>query len=288
MMRFWGLTVSLVPMEHDLFYEQGREHDPLQISEALEQLGASASSENVKAVRLAKVMRKDSDLIGVYTKKEIARFYDEDFSRHDLPSFPPRIWAWDQSEQTLLVQIDKRIFVDAESAAIAFQALLAPKLAAVLLEVRIYPKVTEESFWEMTSEFAAINEVSFEFVTPNMFGQTKAAMTDFLKSVRTSTNATVVATKLVNEEGKLHPKKNGFLTQSLDWIKDGGGKWSIKGRITRNSRLTNRNSGKQAQIFVMPDGSTRINVSDYSANDLVKIIGALRSEYTFKNKDVIG
>ena len=286
-MRFWGLTVSLVPMDHDLFYEEGRERDPLQIPEALEQLGASASSENPMAVRLAKVMRKDSDLIGLYTKKEIARLFHEDFSRRDLPSYPPRIWAWDQSEQTLLVQIDKRIFVDAESAARAFQALLAPKLAAVQLEVRIYPKLTEELFWDMAGEFAAINEVSFEFVTPNMFGHTKEAMTAFLKSVRMSTNATVVATKLVNEEGKLHPKKNGFLTQSLDWIKDGGGKWSIKGRVTRDSRLTSRSSGKQAKIFVLPDGSTRVDASDYSANDVVKLIGALRSEYTFKNRDVI-
>lgn len=286
-MRFWGLTVSLVPMDHDLFYEEGRERDPLQIPEALEQLGASASPANPTAVRLAKVMRKNSDLIGLYTKKEIARLFNEDFSRRDLPSYPPRIWAWDQSEQTLLVQIDKRIFVDAESAARAFQALLAPKLAAVQLEVRIYPKLTEELFWDMAGEFAAITEVSFEFVTPNMFGQTKEAMTAFLKSVRTSTNATVVATKLVNEEGKLHPKKNGFLTQSLDWIKDGGGKWSIKGRVTRDSRLTSRSSGKQAKIFVLADGSTRVDASNYSANDVVKLIGALRSEYTFKNRDVI-
>lgn len=286
-MRFWGLTVSLVPMEQDLFYEQGRERDPYLIPTALEEIGATSKSDNIKTFRLGKVLREDSNLIGFYTRREIAHLYDEDFSRHDQPSYPPRLWAWDQSEQTLLVQIDHRIFVDAESAARAFQSLLAPALAKAQLEVRIYPKVAEESFWTTTEEFTAINEVTFEFVTPNMFGQTKAEMTDYLKSVRTATNATVVSTKLVNEEGKLHPKRNGFLARYLDWIKDGGGRWSIKGRITQDSRLTSRSSGKQAQIYILPDGSTHFNAKDYSANDLVKIISALRGQYTFKSKEAI-
>lgn len=284
-MKFWGLTVSLVPMEQDLFYEQGRENDPHLIPTALEKIGAIPLAENSRPIRLGQVIRKDSNLIGFYTRMEIAHLFDEDFTRHDQVSFPPRLWAWDQTEQTLLIQVDKHIFTDAESAARAFQALLAPILAKTQLEVRIYPKVAEESFWTSANEFTAINEVTFEFVTPNMFGETKADMTEYLRSVRTATNATVVATKLINEDGKLHPKKNGFLARSLDWIKDGGGKWSIKGRLAPNSRLTTRSSGKQAKIYMLPDGSTHLNAKDYTANDLVKIIGALRDQYTYRSKD---
>lgn len=282
-MKFWGLTVSLVPLAQDLFYEQGREHDPHLIPTALEEVGTTLTREEPKPIRLGRIIREDFNLIGFYTRREIARLYDEDFTRHDQPSFPPRLWAWDQSEQTLLVQVDKRIFADAEHAARAFQSLLTPILARAQLEVRIYPKVSEESFWTSASEFSKINEVTFEFVTPNMFGETKAEMTEYLKSIRNATNATVVATKLINEEGMLHPKKNGFLSRSLDWIKDGGGKWNIKGRITSNSKLSNKSSGKQAQIFILPDGSAHLNAKEYSANDLAKIIDALRSQYTYQS-----
>ncbi len=283
-MKFWGLTVSLVPMEQDLFYQQGLQRDPHLIPTALESIGAINPAKNVNTIRLGKVIRENSNLIGFYTKREIAHLYDEDFNRRDQPSYPPRLWAWDQEEQTLLIQIDKRIFIDAESAARAFQSLLAPALAEAYLEVRIYPKVAEEYFWSSTEEFKSINEVTFEFVTPNMFGETKEEMTAYLKAVRDATNATVVATKLVNEDGKLHPKRNGFLTRSLDWIKDGGGKWSIKGRLLPNSKLITRSSGKQAKIFLLPDGSTHLDANEYSANDLVKIIGALSGQYTYKSK----
>lgn len=283
-MKFWGLTVSLVPMEQDLFYEQGKELDPQLIPAALQDAGVIPFVEGSKPFRLGQVIREDSNLIGFYTRREIARVYDENFTRHDEPSFPPRRWVWDHAEQTLLVQVDKRVFFDAESAARAFQLLIAPFLAKSQLEVRIYPKVAEESFWMSANEFSAINEVTFEFVTPNMFGDTKAAMTDYLKSVRVATNATVVATTLANEEGNLHPKKNGFLTNCLDWIKDGGGKWSIKGRLAPNSRLTTRKSGKQAKIYILPDGSTHVDAKEYSANDLTKIIDSLRDQYTYQSK----
>lgn len=284
-MRFWGLTVSLVPMADDLFTEAGRIRDPLLIPEALENIAAIPLLDQKNKFGLGRAIRNDSDLIGFYTRREIAHLFDTDFQRNDQPSYPPRLWVWDHKEQTLLVQIDKSIFTTAESAAKAFESVLASKLAVNQLEVHIYPKVSEEYFWSSVDDFASINEVTFEFVTPNMFGSTKAEMTSYLKTVRNETNANVVATKLINKDGNLIPKRSGFLARSLDWIKDGGGKWLIKGRLYANSRITNRGSGRQAQIYILADGTTKLNAAGYTANDLIKIIAALRIAYTFKSNN---
>lgn len=284
-MRFWGLTVSLVPMADDLFTEERRVRDPLLIPAALENIASRPLLDQRTKLMLGATKRNDSDLIGFYTRREMEHLYDTNFQRNDQPSYPPRLWVWDHAEQTLLVQIDKSIFPSAEVAAKAFESVLASKLAVDQLEVHIYPKVSEEYFWSSVEDFTSINEVTFEFVTPNMFGNTKAEMTDYLKTVRNETNANVVATKLINNDGKLIPKRSGFLARSLDWIKDGGGKWLIKGRINANSRISNRSSGKQAQIYILPNGTTQLNATNYTANELIKIIAALRIEYTYKSNN---
>jgi hypothetical protein len=265
-----------------LFTRAGLVRDPLLIPAALELVGMTEATQIDKQLRIGRIIRDRANLMGVYSRREMARLYDETFQRHDQPSFPPRSWIYDHDEQTLLVQVDTRLFVDAEAASRAFQKLLAPPLAEKQLEVHIYPKISEESFWSIADEFVSINEVTFEYATPNMFGQTKAEMTAYLKRVRESTNANVLTTKFVNDEGKLQPKKNGFFEQALDWVKDGGGSWRMKGRLSVNSRAVSRSSGKQAKIYVLPDGIVHADVKNYSAKDLMKIIHSLKKEYTYQ------
>lgn len=284
-MRFWGLTVSLLPMDQDLFYEQDRERDPTLVPRVLQELANSGTAYSHDRLRVGRVFNQDWNLIGLYARRETAHLYDQDFRRHDEPSYPPRLWIWDHDEQTILVQIDKRIFADAEAAARAFETLLSPLLAKEQIEARIYPKVSEQGFWNVTREFSAIQEVTFEYATPNLFGKTKAEMTEFLRMIRNTTNATVLTTKLTNTDGHLHPKPEGAISRALDWIKDGGGRWSVKGRVQPNSRPVIRSSGKQASIYVLPDKTVVVNTNDYSAKELMSIIGLLRGDYTFRPKD---
>jgi hypothetical protein len=280
-MKFWALTVSLIPMAQDLFYEQHREKDSALIPRALQQ--SAESDPTGRPLRLGRIVADGNlNLIGLYGKRETAHLYDENFRRRDQPSYPPRVWLWDHAEQALLVQVDTRIFADAEAAARQFEALLTSTLASEQLEARIYPKVGEEQFWSAVESFAQISQITFEYATPNMFGQTKAEMTAFLKEVRDSTNATVVSTTLVNDEGNIHPKPDGLIARTLDWIKDGGGKWLIKGRVRPGARPTTRKSGKQATIYFYPDESIRLDTQGYTAAEISEIIQMWRSAYTFR------
>ena len=281
-MKFWALTVSLIPLDQNLFYEEGREKDISLIPDGLVFLGNDINTRSLKILKLRNIKRYDNNLIGLYTRREVAHLYDENFQPNNQNNFPPKIWIWDHAEQTLLVQVNKRIFVDAEAAGRAFEKILDKFLMRHNLEARIYPKIEEGWFWSAVKEFSSINELTFEYATPNMFGNTKAEMTAFLHEIRNETNATVVVTKLVNKDGNIHPKSEGMIKRAIDWIKDGGGRWAIKGRLNPEARLSTITSGKQASIFVLPDKLIGIDTSGYSSNELTKIIKALQPEYTYK------
>jgi hypothetical protein len=286
-MRFWGLTVSLVAQNHDLFYQEGREQDPTLIPQALLEIASTSEKPDTSArLRIGRISQDEWNLIGLYARRTTARLYDKNFQRHDEPNYPPRIWVWDQVEQTLLVQVDTQIFSDAEVAVRIFTSLLNPILAKNQVEALIYPKISEESFWNVASEFSSISDVTFEYSTPNLFGKTKQEMGEFLSMIRNTTNATSVTTKITNREGNLHPKHGGAIARALDWIKDGGGRWSMKGRVTPKERPVIKSSGKQARVFVLPDDTITLETTGYSASDLTKIISALRSDYSFRRQDL--
>lgn len=284
-MHFWGLTISLVAQDQDLFYEQDRERDPTLIPKAFLEI-ESTSNEPASTVRLrmGRVSQEEWNLIGLYARRTTAHLYDKDFQRNDQPTYPPKIWVWDHAEQTLLVQIDKQIFSDAEAAVRMFASLLNPILARNQVEALIYPKLSEQSFWSVASEFSSISEITFEYSTPNLFGKTKKEMSDFLSMIRDSTNATSLTTKITNRDGNLHPKREGAIARALDWIKDGGGRWSMKGRLTAKDRLVTKLSGKQAKVFSLPNGNITLETSGYSGSELTKIIGELRSDYSYKRQ----
>ncbi len=286
-MRFWGLTISLVPQDHDLFYVSGRERDPTLIPLALLEIASKADEPNSLArLRIGKVSQDQQDLIGLFARRITAHLYDKDFQRHDQLTYPPRIWVWDHIEQTLLVQIDTQIFSDAEAAARIFADMLNPILAKNQVEALIYPKLLEQNFWNVVSEFRSISEITFEYSTPNLFGKTKEEMREFLSMIRNTTNATTLTTKIRNHEGNLHPKREGPIARTLDWIKDGGGRWSMKGRLAAKDKLVTKLSGKQARVFALPNGTIKLETSGYSGSDLKKIIETLRSDYTFKRQEI--
>lgn len=287
-MRFWALTVSLIPRNYDLFYQEGKERDISLISKSLisYQDHSHENKSPIPNIIVGKIVESSNNLLGLYAKRELAHIYDENFNRFDQSTFPPRLWIWDISEQALLIQIDKKIFSDAERAAFIFENILNDYLSQHQVEAKIYPKLQEDGFWEVVHSLETIHEVHFEYATPNLFGKTKEEMTKFLQEVRNATNANVFVTELRNEDGNLKPKKDGFLDRAIDWIKDGGGKWSIVGKQSPKARKIRISSGKQAQIYNLPDGTLKVDTQGYTAADLAKIINALRPNYSFrKNED---
>lgn len=256
-MKFWAMTASLIPMDYDLFYEQGRERDPTLLRTAF--TSAGEKFDLISNIRLGKIQESLGNLIGLYTKPETAHLYDIDFQPYDQTTFPPKIWIWDQSEQLLLMQIDKSIFRNAEAASRSIEKLLKPFLAIHQLELQIYPKVSEESFWLSSEKLDDIQEIRFELATPNIFGSTKEETRELLSAARDDTNATSVTTILKNPKGNIHLKRRGTIMRALDWIKDGGGRWMLKGTSPYTGRKMTIQSGESAKIFETPEDLIDLN-----------------------------
>lgn len=250
-MKFWAMTASLIPMDYDLFYEEGRERDPLLLRAAL--IAAENTFDPISKIRLGKIQEFEGNLIGLYTKPETAHLYDSDFRPYEQKTFPPRVWIWDQSEQLLLMQIDKSIFNNAESASRNIEKLLKKFLAEHQLELQIYPKVSEESFWLSIEKLDDIQEIRFELATPNIFGSSKEETRKLLATAREDSNATSVTTILKNPKGNIHPKKKGTILRALDWIRDGGGRWLLKGTSPHSGKKITLQSGENAKVFETPE-----------------------------------
>lgn len=251
-MKFWALTASLIPMDYDLFYEQGQERDPLILKAAFLDASKNIDQTSTNQIIIGRIEQSGDDFIGLYTKPETAHLFDANFEHYEQKTFPPKIWIWNQSEQLILVQIEKSIFKDAEVAGRAFKKIIAPFLAQSQLEIQIYPKISEDTFWKSTERLEKIFEIRFEHATPNLFGKSKEEMTELLKAARDDTNATSVITIVKNPQGNIKPKRQGSISRALDWIKDGGGRWWLKGRSPHSGQRISIQSGEHATVYETP------------------------------------
>lgn len=86
-----------------------------------------------------------------------------------------------------------------------------------------------------------------------------------------------------NKDGNLKLKGSHWAETLVDWVKDGGGSWLIKGRKTLKSKSTTVSSNQTAKIVLIEGEISEIELDSYSANDIKEIIALHQNRYTFKN-----
>lgn len=277
-MDFYALQVSLLPIEGDLFYKAGKEKD-IRLFEAC--LMKQNRHETTWVIRTL-VYDENGLIAGLISRPLPADLYDENFNLHEERNYPPVIWMWDRIEQALLIERKPRIFASAEAAARAFAGLTNPCLSDSSLLVHIHPKLDEGVFWQVYNSMYTVQSVELELTVPNIFGETKKDVRDFLSTIAHDTNSTNFKPTFENKEGKLNIKETTWFKNLLDWVKDGGGIWAIKGKPSAKRRITKKTSSKSAKILNYPDGPTHIELENYSASEVRQIIEALRPHYTFR------
>jgi hypothetical protein len=280
-MELYVLQVSLLPIENALFYQEGKEKDIRHFEDCLD-FYSKQDEPDPWVLRLLISDPEQGIKAGFISRPLPANLYDYQFKLHKEKSFPPILWIWDRYEQALLVQRNSRIFADAEAAARIFASIANPCLRAQSLLVHIHPKIDEAAFWHVYDSMHTVESIEMELTVPNIFGETKQKVRDFLSEVAHDTNATSFKPTFENIEGKLVLKKTSWLDSLLDWIKDGGGSWAIKGRMPQRKRKTRKTSSKSARILHYPVGATLIDMENYSAKEIKIIIESLRPQYSFR------
>lgn len=122
-------------------------------------------------------------------------------------------------------------------------------------------------------------------ITPNIFGSSKQALTDDLRKLETDTNANAVTTTFENKDGNLKLKSSHWASVLVDWVKDGGGSWLIKGRKTLKSKPTTVSSNQTAKIVLIEGEISEIQLDGYSPSDVKEIIALHQKRYTYKNEE---
>ncbi|WP_347115930.1 hypothetical protein AAHB66_08910 [Leclercia sp. S52] len=228
----------------------------------------------------------DGVMAGVISKQQKIKGHDKDFREYDVDNYPPIVWIWDREEQVLLVEKKTSVFKDAHQVSKAFEDLANNNYLAQLgLRIFIEPCLEMDDFWSEYQRLPFIDKVSFTLITPNIFGSSKQALTDDLRKLEEDTNANAVTTTFENKDGNLKLKSSHWASVLVDWVKDGGGSWLIKGRKTLKSKSTIVSSNQTAKIVLIEGEISEIELDGYSANDVKEIIALHQNRYTFKNEN---
>lgn len=293
-MLLYALRVLIRPRDPGLFSKGTIQKDITHFENAMVvaakklHLTSPTPSVHKKTSYTLKLSIKPTDgvMAGVISKQQKIKGHDKDFREYDVDNYPPIVWIWDREEQVLLVEKKTSVFKDAHQVAKAFEDLANNDYLAQLgLRIFIEPCLEMDDFWSEYQRLPFIDKVSFTLITPNIFGSSKQALTDDLRKLEEDTNANAVTTTFENKDGNLKLKSSHWASVLVDWVKDGGGSWLIKGRKTLKSKSTIVSSNQTAKIVLIEGEISEIELDGYSANDVKEIIALHQNRYTFKNEN---
>lgn len=294
-MQLYALRVLMRPKDPDLFSKGSVQKDISHFEHAIEHTAqklhetSATPSVHKKTGYTLKLSIKATEgvMAGVISRQQKIKGHDIDFRVFDVDNYPPIVWMWDRDEQVLLVEKKTTVFKDPLQVAKAFEDLANNEYLAQLgLRVFIEPCLEMEDFWSEYSRLQFIDKVSFTLITPNIFGSSKQALSDDLRKLEKDTNANAVTTTFENKDGNLKLKSSRWASVLVDWVKDGGGSWSIKGRKTLHSKSTTVSSNKTAKIVIIEGEISEIELNGYAASDVKEIIALHQKRYTFRNEDI--
>ncbi|MBP9715063.1 MAG: hypothetical protein KBD52_01055 [Candidatus Pacebacteria bacterium] len=94
--------------------------------------------------------------------------------------------------------------------------------------IAINPITEEKEFWKIVEENEdKIEKLTFSFNSPNLFG-IKNSLNEDLKDLQKEYSSTKVSLELENPDGKLNIPKNDLTKQSIEYVTQGGGQYSLK------------------------------------------------------------
>lgn len=178
------------------------------------------------------VVDEDTVLFRIGVDRPIKRT-TKDFNEEELDSWPfiHVIFQNDSSVQKLLIEVNRRVFQN--SSTIAKQLIennINKILAKYNLVLHIEPIFEKDDFWKVVYKYEGqINWVKFSLVTPNM-SNISGVLSDDLKVLATSTNATNTKLKLSSDKGSnlALSEENNILNGLVEYASQGAGNISIK------------------------------------------------------------
>lgn len=279
-MEFNVLQVSLLPVDGDLFKREHHSKD-IQLFECA--LDSAKERDDDYSIKVLIHDLENGYMSGIISRKTEIRLHDRNFELHQAEDYPPVIWFWDREEQVILIENKRQVFSSANVAAKTFEKIANNiTLAEIFLRAYIKPKLIESQFWETFDSFKYVKEVRLNLISPNLFGDTKREIGKFLHEVTEETNASEFSPVFKNTDGNLRLKPSKWLNAMIDWVKDGAGEWSIRGKKKLKDKYKTITSKQKIKLLVIEGNISEVELENYRPEDVAQIVEMLRPRYTYK------
>lgn len=215
-------------------------------------------------------MEKGQYILGTLAKAahiSVQKSPEEDFVTESVESWPhvPVIintGSNPQTGQSIIIGWKKSVF---KNPLFQLRALVKELTAASLAdkgyEMAINTITDKDDFWRHVKDNKGfISSLRFSFEAPNLFG-TKDSLNDELRDAQDAFGITRAQVNLENSAGELDiPKDSQFIDESLKYISDGGGSYTLKlkNKRTISSKEATKTNGVEDVEF-------ELSVSDREA-----------------------
>ena len=137
--------------------------------------------------------------------------------------------------QKIAFEYKSNVFTSSHEQLKHFQDELNSHLFSFGYALSINPVTEEREFWHIIDQNKdKIERLTFTFNAPNLFGINNSLNQD-LKDLQKEYSSTKVSLELENPDGRLVVPKNDLTKQSVEYITQGGGEYSlkIKGKVRK-------------------------------------------------------
>ena len=212
--------------------------------------------------RAIKVSKYDYD----YNKKE--------FSETSDTTQPNVLVLWDSDQQVILVERNTSVFKDYETVFKSIGYHFNNLVYTYELIINVIPLTEEMEFWKFIDMYEYIYRINFQLIAPNFFGNTQKSVKEMLDAVTDEYSATELSTQIANPMGDLKVSDSDTkIISFLNWIKEGGGRWSINAMRKGGKKVTIKSS-QNAKLV-----ESSIDIENYTAEDAIAILESVKKEY---------
>lgn len=212
-----------------------------------------------------KELYSDTYLLKLGKQKNTTKYFPDkkdicEIEEKDNYPYVNIIFNIDSKEQIFLIEKNTGIFREIEQSIRKLQRIIESITKNEGYTLKIQPITFNNNFWKCINESEGISEVEMKLNSPNLFGASFET-NRFLEMLKSMYNNDTFSFKLSNQDKNLTVNRDD-IGDTVDYISEGGGSWSIK-RMFKGKQETvksiNEKNIKSVDIDINGESSESIN-----------------------------
>lgn len=268
MQKYVCFTLSIIPIEEHLFVKPASYEQKIKwLKDAFfNNLDLESKDGTEYAIRIIEpkqleIEHKDSCIIGKLSKKKHAHLHEktpediEDKYREDWP-YVGFIFDMRENIQKFILEHDKSFIRSLNSFRKTIEELINERMFEHGYSTSLELKIKEKAFWNIVDSADGVYSLTFELLSPNIFGASSKA-SESLKELQKILNNNKTKVTFINDKGKLKIPKDTITTYQ-EYADAGAGSWKII--IHKNNKKRGHYSAEKA-LTISVEAEDKADVS---------------------------